>query len=254
MRAERLGGKFAGATPKPLHIVETCQSVEQALLAGPVAVDLGGYVGIKAEDNVFSVKRMAQIIPSPRPECSQTLLAGGMPRRGHDDWRGGAHRRVSPEQPAEFHPLHVREVGVQDDQISLCRPHPFEPHAGVICPQDRITVRTEDAFEGAGGPFLVVDNQYERGAASRQGLGHLSGLCPFLCAGGAQSGFHEACCMTRARNCRMFKSCLDFALLAPQGMYYGAIRPHARVGYAAVPQRDARPPSPAHGRVDYVTA
>ena len=73
-----------------------------------------------------------------------------------------AEARIAPERAAYLEAMDVRHLGVEDDDVRLGSAGPLERLLPGVRPYHRVAVRSEDALEGAGGPFLIVGDQDER--------------------------------------------------------------------------------------------
>ena len=123
-----------------------------------LALEEGG----ELEQERFAVERLTEKFPGAGVVRLEPLGAARRSRGRDDDRSGGADPRVAPQRAAHLEPVHVRHLGVEDDQIGLRRPGALQGLLAGVGANDRIPVGPEDALERSGGPLLVVGDQDER--------------------------------------------------------------------------------------------
>ena len=114
------------------------------------------------EQERLAVERLAEELPGARPIGLEALGAARRPRRRDDDRRRAAEPRIAAQRAADLEPVHVRHLGVEDDDVRLGSAGPLERLLPGIGADHRVAVRPEDALERPGRPFLIVGDQDQR--------------------------------------------------------------------------------------------
>ena len=161
---ERIRADLVGAPRQTAHVVQTGARIEQALLAQGVDLALALEEGGELEQQSLAVQRLAQELPRPGAVGLEALGAAGGARGRDDDGSGGAEARIAAQRAADLEAVHVRHLGVEDDEVGLGGPGPLERLLAGVGPNHGVAVRARGCSRVSG---PTIPDRWRSGRAAR---------------------------------------------------------------------------------------
>ena len=145
--------------------VDPAVALERGRPPGPVEFVLGGEIGLDLEQQEHAIDRLPEEVPGTRRQRVDRPVAAGHARGGDDDRCGRADLGHLAEPPADFHPIDVGELEVEDHEIRRVGHHLAEHLRAGVGALDLVAFADQDALDRTSRPLLIVGNEDPDGAS-----------------------------------------------------------------------------------------
>ena len=142
--------------------------VDQPFFQDAIRLDPRAHVSLELQQQLLTVHRQAEHVPSPGPKRRESPLFGRGARGEHHDGCSYTHLRVFSQREAQREAVPVGHPGIQQNDVRMTPAGLRERRLPSVRTDDDVPSRSQDGFQGTTRPLLVTGEKREGLALRRR--------------------------------------------------------------------------------------